>query len=654
MKLNDLILPNITDEDIVWAARLMGLKNPETAFDGARSGVLKDLSSIDVKACPGSGKTTLLVAKLAILANYWSSDTQGICVMSHTNVARQEIEKKLGNTSEGQRLLSYPHYIGTIHGFVNTYIALPWLRSKGVSISAVQDDVTLHKRWACLPDWIKNVPEERRIRIDHLRACSVEGAPFSIRCGRGVLGKETPTFLALERVIKETMRAGFYTYDEVFLFAQEALGIDGVIDNVRARFPVCFIDEAQDCSETQSQIIGKIFPQDSIALIRQRFGDGNQAIYNSYEDGGAETDKFPVDDDKKVKEVSDSLRLNNRIAALADPLGLVPYSMKGEGGVLDSPPDNVIFLYDDTSTAKVLPAYGDLILSTFSDKLLAQSDGIVCHAVGQVHKVKDKLCVRDYWSSYNPEHTVAEPSPQSMSEYVALAMDKVAQSGEVCDALNLIAKGIVRHLQMRLKTFTFPQTQYPHRRLIDLLVERGEDHAGYIRWLASVVSGVKLSEEKWNVDIKPCIAKWANAVAGEDVSGACQFMEWQEEQIAATAVSSCDPTNVYTHENADRTVKIKLGSIHSVKGQNHLSTLVLDTLWQGRNEKTNLAYLIDWLTGESRGEPESGGYNVTRLKCHYVAMTRASDLLCLAIHTKHVNSSVRSKLEAVGWKIIEV
>ena len=46
---------------------ILGL--PENAFCGAdgtdpRREVLKDMTSIDVSACPGSGKTTLLVAKL--------------------------------------------------------------------------------------------------------------------------------------------------------------------------------------------------------------------------------------------------------------------------------------------------------------------------------------------------------------------------------------------------------------------------------------------------------------------------------------------------------------------------------------------------------------------------------------------------------------
>lgn len=86
--------PEITDDDIRWASDLLNL--PHGSFFGSdgndpRQEVLKSMERIDVAACPGSGKTTLLVAKLAILARKWNYRTHGICVLSHTNTARNEI-----------------------------------------------------------------------------------------------------------------------------------------------------------------------------------------------------------------------------------------------------------------------------------------------------------------------------------------------------------------------------------------------------------------------------------------------------------------------------------------------------------------------------------------------------------------------------------
>lgn len=137
------LIPKVTDEDIEWVAALMGLD----AIDEPRRAFLTSRSTHDVAACPGSGKTTLIVAKLAIFARKWPHRTKGICVLSHTNVAREEIQHRLGNTVVGQRLLGYPHFIDTIHGFVNRFLALPWLNSNGYPSPTIDDAVaTAHRR----------------------------------------------------------------------------------------------------------------------------------------------------------------------------------------------------------------------------------------------------------------------------------------------------------------------------------------------------------------------------------------------------------------------------------------------------------------------------------------------------------------------------
>jgi superfamily I DNA/RNA helicase len=53
------------------------------------------ITSCDIQAAPGNGKTTLLVAKLALLAQTWEWRARGVCVISHTNAAREEVQAKL-------------------------------------------------------------------------------------------------------------------------------------------------------------------------------------------------------------------------------------------------------------------------------------------------------------------------------------------------------------------------------------------------------------------------------------------------------------------------------------------------------------------------------------------------------------------------------
>ena len=142
----------ITDEDIDWAESI--LKNG-IHFDDARRSIIKNMDSTDIQAFPGSGKTTVLVAKLAILAKKWPYANSGICVLSHTNVAREEIEEKLGDTEIGKRLLTYPHFVGTIQSFFDTFAALPWLRSKAIHINMIDSEQVQEIRWKSLPEKTK-------------------------------------------------------------------------------------------------------------------------------------------------------------------------------------------------------------------------------------------------------------------------------------------------------------------------------------------------------------------------------------------------------------------------------------------------------------------------------------------------------------------
>lgn len=91
----------IADHEIAWASELMGLGANGFAVnngDDSRLRAIRNLETCDFEACPGSGKTTLLVAKLAILASRWPYPQRGICVLSHTNAARDEIDHRLSAT----------------------------------------------------------------------------------------------------------------------------------------------------------------------------------------------------------------------------------------------------------------------------------------------------------------------------------------------------------------------------------------------------------------------------------------------------------------------------------------------------------------------------------------------------------------------------
>ena len=81
----------IIDQDVESIIKKLGLET----VDSARKEFIKCLDTTDVSACPGSGKTTLIVAKMLLLMEKWQSLSRGICVLSHTNVAKDEVISRL-------------------------------------------------------------------------------------------------------------------------------------------------------------------------------------------------------------------------------------------------------------------------------------------------------------------------------------------------------------------------------------------------------------------------------------------------------------------------------------------------------------------------------------------------------------------------------
>jgi len=134
--MTNLYAPDVFIKDKAEAlAQQLGLELPHLE----QWDFIQSAESLDLQAAPGSGKTSPIGLKLALLGQGWSSPTRGICVLSHTNTAKDEITHRLAATPAGRRMLHYPHFIGTIQAFTNTFFALPALRARGIEVQTVDD-----------------------------------------------------------------------------------------------------------------------------------------------------------------------------------------------------------------------------------------------------------------------------------------------------------------------------------------------------------------------------------------------------------------------------------------------------------------------------------------------------------------------------------
>ncbi len=669
--------PDITDEDIRWTSRLLGL--PEDAFygqngDDPRHDVLKCMEQIDVAACPGSGKTTLLVAKLAILAKVWEHRTRGICVLSHTNAARREIESKLGNTTVGRDLLSYPHFVGTIHGFVNAFLAIPWLRSLGYPIKMIDTDVCVTKRWALLPHNTRYGLEKNHHSPSLLCISAPDFSFGQVRWGKGRLGSSSETYTSMQSVCRTSIEEGYHCYEEMFVWAAEVLDkVPSIRDVIRSRFPLVFIDESQDNSEAQSKLLHRIFMEGIGQVLRQRFGDLNQAIYNFLGDKGATTDGFPGA--AYTRELPNSHRFGPKVAMLAEPLGLVPYKdgLRGQGpkkiwreSIAPEGP-HTIFLFDKSSEGNVLDAYAELLIGTFSEEELKHG---TFTAVGQVHRAPEKEedrkfphHVGHYWADYDPELSKADPKPRTFVQYILAGMQRAEMIKEAFPAVEMTAKGVLRLAGMAEDGVQFRRSTHCHRYVLQLLEQNPEVRDRYGDVVARfTVTREAPTKEMWNDQQRGIVRKIAEAVAGSALSSAEAeaFLTWEDahDSSSSRVAGKGRRDNSYRYPVVKPKVHINVGSVHSVKGQTHTATLVLETFWQDKRGRHNLEMILPWLDGSKPAGGPGQAHQDYRLKLHYVAMTRPTHLLCLAMKRSTfengkggLDTASVLKLEARGWDI---
>lgn len=660
--------PDITEAAITRACR--ALKLPDRAFSGEdgqdpRLPALKSLELRDVEACPGSGKTTLLVAKLAILAGLWNERRCGLCVLSHTNVARQEIERSLGDTAEGQSLLSYPHFIGTIHGFVNEFLAMPWLRSKGYPVEMIDDDVALSRRWRKLPVHVRAALQNKYLNLDlsqvQQRVLRIQGPAFrvgEIAWGNGgTLGENTPTYQALMSACRETAEEGYFCHDEMFVWAHDLIDkVPNVTKSLRARFPLLFIDEVQDNSELQSALLHRVFMAGENPVLRQRYGDANQAIYQSaLHSEGAATDPFPI---AAVRaDIPNSFRFGQDIADLADPLALSPQGLQGRRQAGQDPESDTtgkhaIFLFDDQTVTLVLESYANYLIDLFSDD--ERRNGIFT-ALGAVHRPNgdDKVPrhIGHYWPEYDHAINRSDPQPRTFVQYVQAGHRLSAKSEESREIVEKIAEAVLRLVRIAAPDFILGTRKRKHRQVLDLLGEKAEAKATYLEMIRALgVERRPLDEHEWNNRWLPTLAQIVHDAAGAAIDGqdAQAFLTWAHPAGAAPdQAQAAKSDNMFRHMREDATVTIRVGSIHAAKGETHTATLVLDTFYRTHHLKA----LKAWLTGDRSGGGGTTAALQSRLKLHYVAMTRPARLLCLAMRADAFDNAEIAKLLDQGWRV---
>lgn len=620
---------------------------PRLSFDrDDQIKALLHMESADFQAVPGSGKTTLLGAKLAMISKKWPYANRGICILSHTNVAKQEIEQRLLIIPGGEALLVYPHYIGTIQSFINKHLATPWLRERGVELKEIDDDaygerfLKLATKDADVRGWLYQQAFQRE-RSNAIRGIRFSGPELALTTdARVALPANGKTINALKRIKNTLTREGWLRYDDMFAFAARALKyVPTLPDTISHRFPLVFMDEMQDTSDLQLEVLSKAFLQDSII---QRFGDLNQTILNR--GAGTHSHAFPK---PGFFEVSSSLRFGPLIADVANRMKLVGENLEGSGRDAVSRP--ALILYSDATIQDVVLRFGAWAAENFApDELASLPIKAVC-AVKREGNAQQPLGrhIRDYVPSY-----VIDANRPSGARATICRL--VREAGEVKDFGGATTKRVSTARLVVLKLLKY----CGRPDVCDLVswpqLRRALDHDAQAlqaanRVVLDIVEGLYATEteEIWKASLEKLLTA-LELLTASDVQAPDVAESKFEPDTRDSFAEQRGGVNALRIDVCGKAFDVQLSTIAGVKGETHLATLVLESCI---NKHYDLSELIPYFHGEEAANKVTDPRRKSQLHNAFVAVTRATRMVAIAVHVDRVPKASLPPMQAAGWDV---
>lgn len=671
------MIPFATDDEIRAAHELLLPGTPY--FEDDKLEVIKSNESRDIKACPGSGKTTVLLAKLSILSNRMPfADGSGVCVLTHTNVAIDEIKARFGG--KAYLLFSYPNFCGTIQSFVDEFLTIPWFNSFNPHPLVTVDDeraFTIIKKTFYETSW------DNQKSLDHLfhenreykKACEEKRwhdvqkmkAEFVMRTYLDVLKekyykgykdgtsiaspnpkKSSPTYSFLHNVRLSAYHEGILKYEDAFSVAKAYCdSMPGIKEAFSKRFKYLFIDEVQDSSQLQLDLLDDVF--DRTKTVVQRFGDPFQAIYNT-ESACAWIPINPL-------SLNKSKRFGAPIAKVLQTVCVQDNrELEGNENVRSVKP--VMLVYTDGQ--KVLLDFVKLLREkkidgvSIADLAINEQKEDSLHrlnikAVGFVGKTKEadgeSLSIHYYFPQFENQTTPRRPFEEKTTLNVFLQKNAIQDNPQ--DYRNHILDALVAFL-VRAEVRSDEGRHYSKTSMMNYLELKAP--VVYYKLNNNLAKWVrKICESEYCVDslvfdeVKSFITSEFVSVFGFDANlePARLFLEKKDGDFYFLKNTE-QSLNVFK----DGDIEIEVATVHSVKGETHAATLFLET----KNYKYESEHFGAQLCGDPYIHREGEGHVLPSLKVAYVALSRPKYLLAYAIDKDRFDKLDRDKLEGI-WEV---
>lgn len=631
----------IPDQDIQTLEELLLPHGAQFPEDARR--VIRCWHSTDVAACPGSGKTTVLLAKLKLLADKMPLENgAGICVLSHTNVAINEIKNRLSDYAD--RLLNYPNYIGTIQSFIDRFVTMPYLRNISGQNVQVVDSLTYaqymlskiqHEEKYKTLDYVTRNNFETGgqffDRINHTQALHIrdDGALCIGKLKRPLAGVGKASAEQYKELLAELLKdEGIIRYQDAYAYANAAITElpTEYTDLFSSRFQYVFIDEYQDCNNLQRQAIDAIFDPQKCAVFK--IGDSDQAIYNSAVD--TTPDWIPQPD---FLPIMTSCRFNQEIANVLCKL------KKGE--------KNIVTLAGETGVKPVLLVFSlekiDRVIGGFISALeryeLYDNNGIY-KAIGAIKKEDSAgLKIGSYWAEF-------DASVKKKSEYSYWTLvDEIVQylfEGKLYKVEQIVRRLLCRVFHYIPIKHPVSGKDYTPATMKTALDEKYR--VQYHKWIYEMPRMQTIDRHSVDQVIRLNINDLlrVNNPSCPDIFTV--LPEFFLEETTGVNLAEISEKNVLIDPIRGR--RIVFDTIHGVKGETHDATLYLETDRQGASDLNRiLPYFGVGRCGSSNL------YDSSR-KLAYVGMSRPKKLLCVAMQAKTYEKS--KGVFDTDWEVIDL
>lgn len=728
---------DFSDTEIENVSIELGL--PKDAYvdkESERRMILDCWDNSNIVACPGSGKSTVLLAKLILLSKRMPLlDGAGICVLTHTNVAIDEIKDKIGNKSDS--LFSYPNFFGTIQSFIGKFILKKALyhfyRSKVTVVDtgiynnklflkfnsltfesslrkivffklysskvlvkdiikecfgnskpskgeksnnakakdiiselktkkiisndghlnyakcnklSVSDCPCVHGKQSEIFKYLTGKHSDAKKNANNIesRKKFVESFRLDLNDGvyyfdghreRKLAGKNTESYSQFKMIKDELFNEGVVSFSDAFdiskRYVEENLSFSELIS---CRFKYLFIDEMQDTQKEQIDLLDLLFNQH---VKKQFFGDPDQAIFDS---GATGKISWCLDStDFKKFFISDSMRFGNNISSCINPFKCEIDKVEGVSKVQCGKP--ILLLYE--STDGVLDKFSEIIKA----KGLLENDiykswnkaSEPFNAVGFVGKSNDKkVTIGSYYPEYDNYKLKKSRDHSNLISYFQKESTSNFETQGTSIYMNKFKRAYVRALN-----------------------EQGAHESS-----SQLINTLKSDEEFYEDFLYLCM-QWIEKIHFKGISP--QVVK--EEFLSFLKRFNLTP-NITTHFFTNQEIevcnfpsnsdgfysfdegKVKLGTIHSVKGETHMATLLLECMNKGKSESHHffnkeIGHLF--CGQELQQSLEELKEPSRRLKTTYVALSRPSHLLCVALNKEHVNCIGCTTREQCNWEV---